>query len=179
MFTLSPRSLLNAPSIQAVHTLNSSSLNYSVLGFIGEGCFGEVAKRQNMVTHETAAIKIIKDWLWLCSSMFLNCCHVFSPQVLFLESISVWHLDKANVEKFSERFEHMGPTWQEFLWAHGWKEGGSALSERDWRTGVNNNFFSSFYWFLALTKRSSTLRTKSQTCPFLFCHCSCLRLYTP
>lgn len=41
--------------------LSSSSSDYSVMDFIGEGCFGKVASCQNVATQETVAMKIIKD----------------------------------------------------------------------------------------------------------------------
>uniref|UniRef100_A0AAQ4RFC5 Protein kinase domain-containing protein n=1 Tax=Gasterosteus aculeatus aculeatus TaxID=481459 RepID=A0AAQ4RFC5_GASAC len=41
--------------------LCNKSVRYKVLEFIGEGCFGKVAKCVNMNTNETTAIKILKD----------------------------------------------------------------------------------------------------------------------
>uniref|UniRef100_A0AAQ4NQ13 Protein kinase domain-containing protein n=1 Tax=Gasterosteus aculeatus aculeatus TaxID=481459 RepID=A0AAQ4NQ13_GASAC len=40
---------------------NSKSEESSLLEFIGEGCFGKVAKCVNMNTNENTAIKILKD----------------------------------------------------------------------------------------------------------------------
>uniref|UniRef100_A0AAQ4S175 Protein kinase domain-containing protein n=1 Tax=Gasterosteus aculeatus aculeatus TaxID=481459 RepID=A0AAQ4S175_GASAC len=42
---------------------NSKSEESSLLEFIGEGCFGKVAKCVNMNTNENTAIKILKDLL--------------------------------------------------------------------------------------------------------------------
>ncbi len=55
-----PTVTLTAPEVQAGQTLYGSSSGYSVLEFIGEGCFGKVAKCQSLATRETVAVKILK-----------------------------------------------------------------------------------------------------------------------
>ena len=84
--------MLTAPELQAGHTLFSRSCAYSVLEFLGEGCFGQVVRCQNLVTKEEVAVKILKDTdftqdtekevdVWTIWNMSLlrvctNCCHV-------------------------------------------------------------------------------------------------------
>lgn len=52
---------LRAPEVQPGHILFSSCSSYSVLELIGDGCFGKVARCQNLTTNKTVAIKILKD----------------------------------------------------------------------------------------------------------------------
>ncbi|XP_068454311.1 homeodomain-interacting protein kinase 1-like isoform X2 [Clinocottus analis] len=93
---------LTAPEVQAGQTLFSSSSGYSVLEFIGEGCFGKVAKCRNLTTQESVAVKIIKQ-----DDEFIQ---DTEKEVSMLEVISVLNPDLTNVVKFFERFEHMGQT---------------------------------------------------------------------
>ena len=52
---------LNTPEVQEGQTLLGGSSRYFVLEFIGEGCFGKVAKCQNLETREIVAVKILKN----------------------------------------------------------------------------------------------------------------------
>ncbi|XP_041840392.1 homeodomain-interacting protein kinase 2-like [Melanotaenia boesemani] len=90
-----------APEIQAGGTLLSGSSSYSVLEFIGEGCFGKVAKCQKLETNETVAVKILKK----DTSVKL-----IEKELSILKDISVLDPDIYNVVKFLEQFEHMGQT---------------------------------------------------------------------
>ncbi|KAK9529785.1 hypothetical protein VZT92_013859 [Zoarces viviparus] len=90
------------PEVQAGQTLFSSSSVYSVLEFIGEGCFGKVAKCRNLATKESVAVKILKQDVDFIPDT--------EKEVSILEVISVLNPDHNNVVKFFERFEHMGQT---------------------------------------------------------------------
>lgn len=46
--------------VQRRDTLHSNTGRYLVLDFIGEGCFGKVAKCVNLVTAKYVALKILK-----------------------------------------------------------------------------------------------------------------------
>lgn len=50
-----------AAEVQAGQILFSSSCGYTILDFIGEGCFGKVAKCRNLATKQTVAVKILKE----------------------------------------------------------------------------------------------------------------------
>lgn len=52
---------LKAPEVQTGQSLFSCSSGYSVLEFIGEGCYGKVAKCRNLATKQTVAVKILKE----------------------------------------------------------------------------------------------------------------------
>ena len=43
------------------HQLWSSSSVYAIQEFIGEGCFGKVARCINLATQDIVAVKILKD----------------------------------------------------------------------------------------------------------------------
>ncbi|KAK1899014.1 Homeodomain-interacting protein kinase 1 [Dissostichus eleginoides] len=93
---------LPAPEVQPGHTLLSSSSGYSVLEFIGEGCFGRVARCRNLATQETVAVKILKkDTDYLQDT---------EREVAMMEVISVLNPDHSNMVKFFEQFEHLGQT---------------------------------------------------------------------
>lgn len=49
-----------APKVRTNSYLHSSCSSYSVLNVIGQGCYGKVAKCQNLHTKELVAIKILK-----------------------------------------------------------------------------------------------------------------------
>lgn len=49
-----------APEIYNSGTLQSSCTSYSMLNLIGEGCYGKVARCQNLQTKEEVAVKILK-----------------------------------------------------------------------------------------------------------------------
>ncbi|XP_034074382.1 homeodomain-interacting protein kinase 1-like [Gymnodraco acuticeps] len=92
----------SAPEVQPGHTLLSSSSGYSVLEFIGEGCFGRVARCRNRATQETVAVKILKkDTDYLQDT---------EREVAMMEVISVLNPDHSNMVKFFEQFEHLGQT---------------------------------------------------------------------
>ncbi|KAI3357471.1 hypothetical protein L3Q82_015511 [Scortum barcoo] len=93
---------LTAPELQPGQTLYSSSAGYSILEFIGEGCFGKVAKCQTLSTKETVAVKIVKQ-----DTDFIQ---DTEKEVSMLETISVLNPDHTNVVKFFECFEHRGQT---------------------------------------------------------------------
>ncbi|KAK9528794.1 hypothetical protein VZT92_012939 [Zoarces viviparus] len=90
------------PEVQAGQTLFGRSSGYSVLEFIGEGCFGKVAKCRNLATKESVAVKILKQDVDFIPDT--------EKEVSILEVISVLNPDHNNVVKFFERFEHMGQT---------------------------------------------------------------------
>ncbi|XP_034532443.1 uncharacterized protein LOC117807313 isoform X2 [Notolabrus celidotus] len=89
-------------TLQIGETLHSSSSAYSILDFIGEGCFGKVAKCLNISTNDTVAIKILKQ----DSTAILDA----ERELAMLDLISVRDPDLINVVKFLERFEHLGQT---------------------------------------------------------------------
>lgn len=68
-----------APEIYNSGTLQSSCTSYTVLNLIGEGCYGKVARCQNVQTKEEVAVKIlkpdsmedIKEEVVLCSQFFI------------------------------------------------------------------------------------------------------------
>ncbi|XP_038586225.1 homeodomain-interacting protein kinase 1-like [Micropterus salmoides] len=114
---------LTAPEIQAGQTLFGSSSGYSILEFIGEGCFGKVAKCQNLATNERVAVKILKS-----DTDFIQ---DTEKEVSMLEIISVLNPDHINVVKFFERFEHMGQTCLAFEMLD--RNLYELLQERDWK----------------------------------------------
>ncbi|KAF3859942.1 hypothetical protein F7725_000197 [Dissostichus mawsoni] len=93
---------LPAPEVQPGHTLLSSSSGYSVLEFIGEGCFGRVARCRNLATQETVAVKILKKDIDYLQDT--------EREVAMMEVISVLNPDHSNMVKFFEQFEHLGQT---------------------------------------------------------------------
>lgn len=52
--------LVSQPEIYNSGNLQSSSTTYFVLNLIGEGCYGKVARCQNLQTKEDVAVKILK-----------------------------------------------------------------------------------------------------------------------
>lgn len=52
--------LVSEPDIYNSGTMQSSSTTYFVLNLIGEGCYGKVARCQNLQTKEEVAVKILK-----------------------------------------------------------------------------------------------------------------------
>uniref|UniRef100_A0A8P4GAA3 Protein kinase domain-containing protein n=1 Tax=Dicentrarchus labrax TaxID=13489 RepID=A0A8P4GAA3_DICLA len=114
---------LTAPEVQAGDTLLSSSSGYSVLEFIGEGCYGKVAKCQNLATKETVAVKILnKDTDFIQDT---------EKEMSMLEIIRVLNPDRTNVVKFFESFEHMGLTCLAFEMLDGSLY--DLLLEREWK----------------------------------------------
>ncbi|XP_051805695.1 homeodomain-interacting protein kinase 3-like [Acanthochromis polyacanthus] len=89
------------PEVQLGQTLLSSSSRYLVLDFIGEGCFGKVAKCCNMDTDKTVAVKILKN---------NDFAEDTEKELSMLKEISVLNPDLTNVVKFLEQFEHIGHT---------------------------------------------------------------------
>ncbi|XP_041665398.1 homeodomain-interacting protein kinase 1-like [Cheilinus undulatus] len=83
------------------HFLYGKSI-YSILEFIGEGCFGKVAKCRNMATKKFVAIKILKQHLDLCLDT--------KREMKMLEVISALDTDRSNVVKFFECFEENDQT---------------------------------------------------------------------
>uniref|UniRef100_A0A4W6CYK9 Protein kinase domain-containing protein n=2 Tax=Lates calcarifer TaxID=8187 RepID=A0A4W6CYK9_LATCA len=51
---------INVNITHSTNVTHSREALYSLLEFIGEGCFGKVAKCQNLTTKETVAVKILK-----------------------------------------------------------------------------------------------------------------------
>ncbi|TMS15591.1 Homeodomain-interacting protein kinase 1 [Larimichthys crocea] len=90
-----------APAVEAGHILSSSTSSYSVLEFIGEGCFGRVVRCQKLETKEVVAVKILKD---------IHDIEGTEKELSMLEHISVLNPDHTNVVKFFEWFDHMGQT---------------------------------------------------------------------
>ncbi|KAK9528772.1 hypothetical protein VZT92_012917 [Zoarces viviparus] len=111
------------PEVQAGQTLLGSSSGYSVLEFIGEGCFGKVAKCRNLATKESVAVKILKQDVDFIPDT--------EKEVSILEVISVLNPDHNNVVKFFERFEHMGQTCLAFEMLD--RSLYDLLCERDWK----------------------------------------------
>lgn len=60
MFRLFMCPLVSQPEIYNSGTLQSGSTSYFVLNLIGEGCYGKVARCQNLQTKEEVAVKILK-----------------------------------------------------------------------------------------------------------------------
>lgn len=125
-----------------------------MLEFIGEGCFGKVARCQNLATK----LKIVKNTEFIqdtenevnfwtpfdsydltlhrfgtlhqsMSSELLS--HLFSPQVSMLELLSVLNPDRTNIVKFFEWFEHQGQTCLAFEMLD--RSLYDLLQERDWK----------------------------------------------
>ncbi|XP_034530937.1 homeodomain-interacting protein kinase 1-like isoform X2 [Notolabrus celidotus] len=90
------------PDIKAGQTLCGGQAEYSVLEFIGEGCFGQVARCQNLQTKEVVAIKILKK----DPGLILDT----EKEVTILKVLSVLNPDATNLVKFFEQFTHMGRT---------------------------------------------------------------------
>ncbi|XP_031732804.1 homeodomain-interacting protein kinase 1-like [Anarrhichthys ocellatus] len=111
------------PEVQAGQTLFGSSSGYSVLEFIGEGCYGKVAKCRNLATKESVAVKILKQDVDFIPDT--------EKEVSILEVISVLNPDHTNVVKFFERFEHMGQTCLAFEMLD--RSLYDLLYERDWK----------------------------------------------
>ncbi|CAJ1083984.1 homeodomain-interacting protein kinase 1-like isoform X1 [Xyrichtys novacula] len=86
--------------VQRGDTLSSSLSAYSVLEFIGEGCFGKVAKCLNIWTRETVAIKICKETP--------GGIHATKKEISTLERLSVLDPESSNLVRFIERFDHVG-----------------------------------------------------------------------
>ncbi|KAI4803275.1 hypothetical protein KUCAC02_006826 [Chaenocephalus aceratus] len=112
----------SAPEIWAGQTLFSSSSAYSVLEFIGEGCFGRVAECRNLATRETVAIKILKK--------DEDSIKDIEKEVSMLKVISVLNPDHSNVVKFFERFDHLGQTCLAFEKLD--QDLYQLMQERDW-----------------------------------------------
>ncbi|XP_044231449.1 homeodomain-interacting protein kinase 4-like isoform X1 [Thunnus albacares] len=86
--------------VQRRDTLHSNTGRYLVLDFIGEGCFGKVAKCVNLVTAKYVALKILKTEHSADAKREIN----------MLEVVSVLDPVKKNIVWFFERFEHEGHT---------------------------------------------------------------------
>ncbi|XP_061137194.1 homeodomain-interacting protein kinase 2-like [Syngnathus typhle] len=88
------------PEVKIGKVLYSKSNAYSVLDFIGEGCYGKVAVCENLETSEVVAIKILKNDPTIKQDT--------EKEVSMLKIISVKDADSTNVVKFFEQFEHEG-----------------------------------------------------------------------
>uniref|UniRef100_A0A3Q2YZS7 Homeodomain-interacting protein kinase 1-like n=1 Tax=Hippocampus comes TaxID=109280 RepID=A0A3Q2YZS7_HIPCM len=73
---------------------------YSVLDFIGEGCYGKVAVCKSLDTSEMVAIKILKNDPSIKQDT--------DKELSMLKMIRDMDADSANVVKFFEQFEHEG-----------------------------------------------------------------------
>ncbi|XP_026161467.1 homeodomain-interacting protein kinase 2-like, partial [Mastacembelus armatus] len=82
------------------HILNGNTSRYLVLEFMGEGCFGKVAKCLSLITAQDVALKILKSDKPSVSKRDIN----------MLEVVSVLDPVKTNVVQFFERFEYKGHT---------------------------------------------------------------------
>ncbi|XP_075906593.1 homeodomain-interacting protein kinase 3-like isoform X2 [Nelusetta ayraudi] len=80
--------------------MQSSSTTYFVLNLIGEGCYGKVARCQNLQTKEEVAVKILKP----------DSAEDIKEEVAMLELISKLNPAENNLVKFFEQFEYMGQT---------------------------------------------------------------------
>ncbi|XP_028329173.1 homeodomain-interacting protein kinase 3-like [Gouania willdenowi] len=80
--------------------LQSSSTQYTIIEFIGEGCFGKVAKCHVNSTSELVAVKIMKD-------TFVQ---DVEEELSMLSKINVLDPDQFNLVKFHERFEYSSYT---------------------------------------------------------------------
>ncbi|XP_077579596.1 homeodomain-interacting protein kinase 1-like [Stigmatopora nigra] len=80
--------------------LYSKSNAYSVLDFIGEGCYGKVAVCKNLETSEIVAIKILKNDPCVKQDT--------EKELSMLKLVSVLDADSTNVVKFFEQFDHEG-----------------------------------------------------------------------
>ncbi|XP_077398307.1 homeodomain-interacting protein kinase 2-like [Festucalex cinctus] len=88
------------PEVKLGKVLYSKSNAYSVLDFIGEGCFGKVAVCKNLDTSETVAIKILKNDPAAKQDT--------EKELSILKMVSVIDASSTNVVKFFEQFEHEG-----------------------------------------------------------------------
>ncbi|KAF3704950.1 Homeodomain-interacting protein kinase 1 [Channa argus] len=116
---------LKPPEFLVDQTLFGSSSEYFCCCqyLIGEGCFGKVAKCENLAKKETAAVKIlIED-----TAIVLRT----EKEVSKLKTISVLNPDHVNMMKFYEQFDQMGQTCLVFemldksLYGH--------LEEQNWK----------------------------------------------
>ncbi|XP_028298319.1 homeodomain-interacting protein kinase 3-like [Gouania willdenowi] len=80
--------------------LQSSSTQYTIIEFIGEGAFGKVAKCQVNSTSELVAVKILKD-------TFVQ---DVEEELSMLSKINLLDPDQFNLVKFHERFEYSSYT---------------------------------------------------------------------
>ncbi|KAI4812359.1 hypothetical protein KUCAC02_023757 [Chaenocephalus aceratus] len=90
-----PHNNESAPApLQAQHPtiLYSSSTRFILLDFVGEGCFGKVAKCVNLKTSETTAIKILEDG------------RDANNEVRMLQKIKGLHPDKNNLVRYMDNF---------------------------------------------------------------------------
>ncbi|KAK2862470.1 hypothetical protein Q5P01_002003 [Channa striata] len=88
--------LLKHPEVLVDQTLFGSSSEYFVLKIIGKGCFGTVAKCQNLATKQIVAIKILHEDT------------TYEKEVSVLKTISVLNPDNVNIVTFFEQFHHLG-----------------------------------------------------------------------
>ncbi|XP_059201510.1 uncharacterized protein LOC131981296 [Centropristis striata] len=84
--------------VQRNDIISSRSAHYLVLDFIGEGCFGKVAKCVNLKTFETTAIKILKE----------SEDEALQDEVRMLKELRALDPDKKNVVKFIDDFTFKG-----------------------------------------------------------------------
>nr|XP_061797392.1 homeodomain-interacting protein kinase 1-like [Nerophis lumbriciformis] len=91
---------ITGPEVQIGKILYSKSNAYSVLDFIGEGCYGKVAVCKNLETSEIVAIKILKNDPSVKQDT--------EKELSILKMVSVMDADSTNVVKFFEQFEHEG-----------------------------------------------------------------------
>lgn len=80
--------------------LHSSSTDYIILEFIGEGAFGKVAKCLDLNSVELVAVKILKK----------DFVQDVEDELAMLKVLGQLDADRANVVKFYQRFQHMGYT---------------------------------------------------------------------
>ncbi|XP_028434725.1 homeodomain-interacting protein kinase 2 isoform X1 [Perca flavescens] len=80
--------------------LCSRTCYYRIQDFIGEGCFGKVAKCVNLVTSQDVAIKILKS----------ENSEDVEEEIKMLKAVSALDPVKKNVAQFLETFKHKGQT---------------------------------------------------------------------
>ncbi|XP_004075909.1 homeodomain-interacting protein kinase 1 isoform X1 [Oryzias latipes] len=91
--------LPRAAEIFVGQALLSSSSAYSVKQFIGEGCYGKVARCLNRRTKREVAVKILKT--------DPNSGQDTENEVSILKVISVLNPDQCNIVRFFETFQHL------------------------------------------------------------------------
>ena len=84
--------------VQRNDILHSNSTSYKVIDFVGEGCFGKVARCVDLTTGKSAAVKIHTG----------NDEFVIQCEVEMLEAIRALDPEKCNITRFLESFRFNG-----------------------------------------------------------------------
>ncbi|XP_069378263.1 uncharacterized protein [Paralichthys olivaceus] len=98
----SAASVAQTPDIEVGDVLQSSSTSYLVLDFIGEGTFGKITASRNLSTDEEVAVKILKKDTKSAQGT--------KHEVAMLNLIRGLDVDRTNMVRFYEEFQHMEKT---------------------------------------------------------------------